>query len=542
MTLKSLLPHFSCRTARIPRGPVALVVVALLAAAPRPTGAQQERVETPQTWFDDGRAALAEALALPRREGRARNVVLVVGDGMGLSTVAAARILEGQQRGQRGEENRLAFEDLPYVALSKTYSVNQQVADSAPTMTALITGVKTNDGILSLDQRAIRQDHTSARGRELRTLLEMAEDAGKATGIVSTARITHATPAATYAHAVERDWEDDSQLSDAARTAGYPDIARQLIDFSHGNGIEVALGGGRQHFLPETMTDPEYGNAKGQRKDGRNLAAEWAAQRPGGQWIWNRAQFDAVDPATTTHLLGLFEPSHMQYEHDRPGDAAGEPSLSEMASKALDVLSRDAQGFFLLIEGGRIDHAHHAGNAYRALTETIELSNTVRAVLSRVNLDDTLVIVTADHSHVLTFAGYPRRGNPILGKVIGNEDDGSPSTAFDVDLLGRPYTTLSYANGPGFPGATDQQGAGPKHFVHAPRAVNPYTDGRPRLSFVDTTAPDYLQESMVPLAGETHGGEDVAIYATGPWAHLFHGVHEQHYVFHVMSHALGLSR
>ena len=114
-----------------------------------------------------------------------------------------------------------------------------------------------------------------------------------------------------------------------------------------------------------------------------------------------------IDAKKTKHLLGLFEPSHMQYEFDRPKDTAGEPSLSEMTSKAIDILSNNKKGFFLMVEAGRIDHAHHEGNAFRALRDAIELSNAVRTAQNKVDLKDTLIIVTADHSHTMSFSGYP---------------------------------------------------------------------------------------------------------------------------------------
>src|SRR5205085_580566 len=117
--------------------------------------------------------------------------------------------------------------------------------------------------------------------------------------------------------------------------------------------------------------------ATGRRKDGRDLTAEWAA-RAGSSFVWNKAQFDAIDPSTTKHLLGLFERSHMEYEADRAKDTAGEPSLAELTAKAIDVLSKSDQGFFLMVEGGRIDHAHHAGNARRALEDAIALSEAVK--------------------------------------------------------------------------------------------------------------------------------------------------------------------
>ena len=225
--------------------------------------------ESPEQWFGDGRRAVNLSKKLEPNNNRARNVILFVGDGMGISTVTAARILEGQLRGENGEENRLSFEKFPYLALSKTYSVNQQTSDSAPTMTAMVTGIKTKDGLISVNQDVIRGDYATVAGNELTTILEIAEKRGKSTGVVSTTRITHATPAACYAHTADRDWEDDSNLPLDAKTADFPDIARQLVEFPFGDGLEVALGGGRTRFLPNTTEDPEDAGTFGEREDGR---------------------------------------------------------------------------------------------------------------------------------------------------------------------------------------------------------------------------------------------------------------------------------
>ena len=112
-------------------------------------------------------------------------------------------------------------------------------------------------------------------------LFEQAEQRGLATGLVTTTHVTHATPACLYAHAPERSWEDDGRLPDEARQADFPDIARQLLEWPHGDGLDVVLGGGRRHFLPKDRTDPEHADSRGMRRDGRDLAAEWAARPPG---------------------------------------------------------------------------------------------------------------------------------------------------------------------------------------------------------------------------------------------------------------------
>jgi alkaline phosphatase len=486
---------------------------------------------TPKQWFEQGRDQVQRSAEVRQRLGAAKNVILIVGDGMGVSTVTAARILEGQQRGNPGEENLLSFENFPNVALSKTYSVNQQTSDSAPTMTAMVTGYKSNDGYLSVDHLIGEREANAeiVAKHSVQTILEQFELLGRSTGIVSTARITHATPAATYAHTPVRDWESDAELPAGATVK---DIARQLIEFPIGNGLEVALGGGRTQFYPNTVADPEYNTRFGGRKDGRNLTTAWTARSAGHQYVWNKAQFDAINPSNTSNLLGLFERSHMQFEADRATDPAGEPSLTEMSMKALDFLSRNQSGYFLMVEAGRIDHAHHAGNAYRALNDTIEMSNAVRAIAARVDLNETLIIVTADHSHVMTIAGYPKRGNPILGKMIypGESTPGK-------DMLGLPYTTLSYANGPGYLGASNTQAEGIKTFPHSPSTVQAARNGRVDLSTINTADKNYLQEATVPMSSETHAGEDVAIYAIGPMSHLVRGVMEQNAIFHVMAKA-----
>src|SRR5262245_29992575 len=220
-------------------------------------------------------AAKAHVAALAKQGGgkarRAKNVILFVGDGMGIATVTASRIFEGQRKGQSGEDNRLSFEEFPQLALVRTFSANQQVSDSAPTATAMVTGWHANDGALSVGPEVAENEADAARVAPYahQTILELAESRGLSTGVVSTARITHATPASNYAHTPNRDWEYAGQLP---ATATLPDIAAQLVQRQKtGNGIEVVLGGGRSALLDTGTADPEYTNERGARRDGRNL-------------------------------------------------------------------------------------------------------------------------------------------------------------------------------------------------------------------------------------------------------------------------------
>lgn len=479
--------------------------------------------------------------SLATLKGKAKNIILFVGDGMGVSTVTAARILEGQNQGKAGEEHNLSFDQFPFAGLSKTYNVDAQTPDSAGTMTAMVTGVKTDVGVIGVDEDIQRGNCATAKGNELVTALELAEIAGLSTGVVSTARITHATPASTYAKSADRNWEDVSDMPAEAVAAGCKDIADQLVNFEQNlearyngldvNGIEVVMGGGRRHFLPKdaTFNSPDASSTvEGDRTDGRDLTAEWKNQYSTGAYIYDQNGFDAINTETTTHLFGLFNESHMQYEADRKNDKAGEPSLEAMTEKAIQILDNNSKGYFLSIESGRIDHGHHAGSAYNALTDTIEFEQAIAKAVEMTNSEDTLIIVTADHSHVFTIAGYPKRGNPILGKVvsIGKTD---ASLASD----GMPYTTLGYTNGRGHInlGSETNADAGYGQEINT---------GRHDLTDIDTTTPGFHQEALVPRSSETHAGEDVGIYAMGPGAHLVSGTNEQSVIFHIMDYAADL--
>lgn len=443
----------------------------------------------------------------------AQNVVFFLGDGMGISTITAARIFAGQQQGAQGEEFDLAFDRFDNVALIKTYNTDSQVPDSAGTITAIMAGEKTRIGVVGVGASVERDDCEAALANSLPSIAEMAEARGLKTGIVTTAKVTHATPAGSYAHAPNRNWEDSASMPAEAKAAGCTDIAQQLLDTPHGDGPDVILGGGRAHFLPNTEMDPEYSDKSGKRDDGRNLIEQWLQAKPGREYVWNRSDFLALQEQRAKQrsqgqVMGLFEPSHMQFEADRASDPAGEPSLLEMTQFALAEMQKSEQGYFLLIEAGRIDHAHHGSNAHRALGDTVALSEAVQWVVDHVDLRDTLVLVTADHSHTMTISGYPRRGNPILGLV-----ETQPGQ-LAKDATGLPYTTLSYANGSG------------------------YKKRRPDLTEVDTTAVNYQQLGTIPMYSETHAGEDVAAFAVGVNADKVRGVMEQNALFEVMHGAL----
>ena len=491
-------------------------------------------------WFTDAQSKIEQKLEV-NNKFKAKNVILFVGDGMGVSTLTAARILKGQNAGELGEEGYLTFEEFPHSALVKTYNVDAQTPDSAGTMTAMMSGLKTDVGVIGVDEDIERGNCATVAGNEVVTALELAEIKGLSTGVISTARITHATPAATYAKSADRNWEDVSDMPEDAVTAGCTDIADQLVNFESNlearfsgidvDGIEVGMGGGRRHFLPK---DEAFNSAdavssvEGDRTDDRDLTSEWQQMYENGVYVIDQAGFDAIDTETTERVFGLFNESHMQYEADRANDIAGEPSIAEMTEKAINILDNNDKGFFLMVESGRIDHGHHAGSAYNALTDTLAFEAAVKAAYENTNPEETLILVTADHSHVFTIAGYPKRGNPILGKVVNVGSD-EPATAAD-DM---PYTTLGYTNGLG------HQNLGTETDADAVYAYDANT-GRVDLTNIDTTASGYHQEALIPLGSETHAGEDISLHATGPGSQLVQGVVEQNVVFHLINQALDL--
>ncbi|KAI5101194.1 intestinal-type alkaline phosphatase precursor, partial [Silurus meridionalis] len=455
--------------------------------------------EDPRFWNIKGKEAIISALSLKPNVHRAKNLILFLGDGMGISTVTAARILKGQLAGKNGEETLLTMDRFPHLALSKTYNVDQQMPDSAGTATAYLCGVKANYGTLGLSAAARRSQCSTAKGNEVKSVLHRARAAGKSVGIVTTTRVQHASPGANYAHVADRDWYSDAQLPASASTEGCKDIAYQLV---HNTDINVILGGGRQYMLPKETQDPEYPTVTGDRTDKTNLINEWLKNKTNAHYVWNKAELNAVDERNTDYLMGLFEPKDNRYELKRNKDT--DPSLTEMMEKAIKILSKNPKGFYLFVEdNGRIDHGHHDSEAKHALYEAVEFDRAIARAAELTSELDTLTVVTADHSHVFTFGGNSPRGNPVMGLSSKSGTDK------------KPFTTTLYGNGPGY-------------------IAN---KTRPDLNYTITNETGYVQQSAVPLSSETHGSEDVAIFAKGPMSHLFHSVQEQSYIAHAMAFA-----
>ncbi|OQR66555.1 alkaline phosphatase [Tropilaelaps mercedesae] len=458
-------------------------------------------------WLEDATKTMNEKLAQITNMGVAKNVVFFIGDGMGMSTVTAGRIYKGQRRGASGEEAQLDFEKFPYTGFSKTYSVDKQTADSAASGTAYLCGVKTNVGLLGLTSKVRRGDCTEAVKREnqVQSLLAWAQANGKWTGLVTTDSVTGASPAAGYAHSADRKFTHSVPKGCHAN-----DIAAQLLHGDTGSRLRVIYGGGRDDFLPtklrpksERMIDGDQLpiNAEGKREDGRNLIEEYLSRHTEDDtraaFIWTREHLDQVeDPRySADYVLGLFAKERMAYALDTlygNDTASDEPSLSEMTLSAIKMLSKAPRGFVLFIEGANIDAAHHVNLAAHALEEVYQMDKAVRVATKFLSPKNSLLVVSADHSHPFTMNGYANRGKSIIGKV---ESGG--------------HSILSYFSGPG--GICE---AGPRYELTG-----------------------NLYPSMMNLSKGVHSGEDVPIFAMGPWAHLFVGVVEQSYLPYAIAYA-----
>ncbi|TFW32913.1 alkaline phosphatase [Massilia horti] len=445
-----------------------------------------------------------------------KNVIFFLGDGMGMTTMTAARIYSV------GEDGDLTMDTLPETAFVKTFSNDSQVTDSAPSMAAYMTGVKMNNEVISMSSDTVAIDPGldingnklanncgSKNGAPVSTLLELAKAKGWSAGVVTTTRITHATPAATYSHICHRDLENDIAAALVPGGAGYNSALGTA-------GIDVILGGGSQFFTPFA--------GGGKRSDGRDLIAEL---KKSYTYASNAAEFNAIDPAKVDRIAGLFTSSHMSYDLDR--DPAKEPSLADMTTKAMDVLSKNKKGYFLMVEGGRIDHALHETTAKKALQDTVAFDNAIKAAIAKAKVTDpdlknTLIVVTADHDHTLVLNGYAKRtgktaaGNAGVLGVVKNYVTG----AVEKDADGAPYTIIGFGNG--------------EHRTQGSRAANASLDESV------TGANTYHQEAAIRVGAgnETHGGTDVFLGAIGMGSDTFLGTIDNTKVNSLVKAAAGL--
>ena len=304
----------------------------------------------------------------------AANTILLIGDGMGPEVIELAKDYASViEKRQLWIEKVISEGNL---ALVHTPPLGKLVTDSAAAATALATGQKTVNEAVSV----------TPQGKALPTILEMARNRLRSTGIVTTTRLTHATPACFAAHGVDRDSESN--------------LAEQMLEA----GVDVMMGGGMQYWIPGGEVPPETvrlsaaagAGAKSEREDNINLLGR--AAEAGYKLVSN--QNELLGAGKADRLLGLFAASHLPYALDRRlDDAANVPSLAEMTEKAIEILSKNKGGFFLMVEGGRIDHAAHNNDAAAMIADMIDFDAAVGVAYAFAKKDPrTVIFITADHA------------------------------------------------------------------------------------------------------------------------------------------------
>jgi alkaline phosphatase len=340
----------------------------------------------------------------PAQGAEPKNVILLIGDGMGPEAVGLAVYYN---RFMNGMDKRLNMERLMAAGNTGyclTYQYGTVVTDSASAATALASGVKTRDAIIGKDHE----------GRAMKSIVDIARQMGKSAGVISNTRLTHATPAAFYASVIHRDMENE--------------IAAQLIDRGD---LTVALSGGAQHFIPAGMKVEDHPDLKGidkkagwggsRRKDSRDLIAE--AKNKGYAFAANDKEFLALDAQKTDKVLGLFAASGFPSAIDRqPQHQTGVPTLSQLTEKSLEILKNNPRGFFLMVEGGQVDWVEHGNDVASVLHEMLEFDQAIGLVMAFAEKNpDTLVIVTADHDTGGLAIAYSNYNPPAPIKLPSGE-------------------------------------------------------------------------------------------------------------------------
>jgi len=459
---------------------------------------------------------------------RAKNVILFVGDGLSPAHRVAARLLsKGIQEGRAG--GKLAIDDMPQMALVSTAGSDSIITDSANAASAYATGHKA-----AVNAMGVYADRTPdpLDDPKVETLASLAKrKLGLSIGIVTNTEVEDATPAAVIAH--------------TRRRAAYDDIVAQF----YAAQPDVLMGGGAAYFLPKA--------ANGKRKDDIDYLAKF---RDAGYAVaTNATDLDATSKTGSRKLLGLFAPGNMDGVLDRRFLKGGgvaknpdQPDLTQQVAVALDVLSKNDAGFFLMVESGLIDKYAHALDMERAVYDTIMLDNAVRQTRdwAKARGDDTLILVVADHNHPNALVGTVRddlaEGDEVpLRERIGvyeragfpnypaPDPDGYPERVdvsrrlaiFSASLPDHYETLRPKLDGPNQP---TEAGDKPGTFK-----ANDKYKGVPGAVLRIGNLPAMMNASV-------HSGEDVILTAAGPGSDRVRGSLENTDVFRVMADALGL--
>ncbi|MFA5901965.1 MAG: alkaline phosphatase, partial [Hyphomicrobium sp.] len=478
-------------------------------------------------------------------QGRlAKNVILLIGDGLSIAHRTAARMLsKGIREGRYGGD--LAMDDMPHMALVSTSGMDSIVTDSANSISAYTTGHKSCVNAIGVYCARNR----SALGHpNVETIAELAKrKLGLAVGVVTDTEIEDATPAGMVAHVRKR--------------ANYDDIVRMFYTLRP----DVVLGGGRRNFLPA-------GDGRGKRKDGQDFIRKF--EDAGYAFVDTATELAAVAAKPeTTQLLGLFNDGNIDGPLDRKFLKKGtvdkfpnQPDLTDQMRAALEVLSRSKDGFLLLVEAGRIDKYSHSLDWERAVYDTIMLDNVVKQAKDfATDRGDTLVIVVPDHAHPVSIIGtyddakgeqlrdrlqtYASAGFPNYPPA---DRDGYPETV-DVSrrlaMVFAAYPDYCDSGRPYLAGENEPTAPAPSEAAAAPQqsAAIPAT-----TQAIDTPVAVANEKYCMPGAARkvgnlpftaragVHAADDVVLTAMGPGADVLHGRVDNTFVFHAMARALGL--
>lgn len=459
---------------------------------------------------------------------KVKNIIFFLGDGMTIANRTSARVLsKGIVQGKY--QGKLAFDEMPYTAMIGTSGADSLLTDSANSMSAYMTGHKSS--VNALGVYASRATDNLAHPK-VETIAELIKRKTKmSVGIVSDAEIEDATPAALVAHTRRR---ADKQY-----------IADQLFQ----QNIDVILGGGSAYFLPQT-------EKKSKRKDNNNLVRLF--KNDGYEYATTKTELLSVGSnPSTKKLLGLFHDDNMDGSYDRfiskkntVAEYPDQPDLTDMTKTALNVLSKNPNGFFLMVEAGLIDKFNHPLDWERAAFDTIMLSNTVQIAKEyAANHPDTLIVVTPDHTH--------------SGSIIGVIDDARKGALREKvgTYAEAGFPNYPKANSQGYPESIDvprrmvfQYGSYPDHY----ETMRPKLDGsfvpavKEKDSKVYVANPKYKEQfedaylvsGNIPAGGDAgvHTADDGVLNAMGPTGDAFKGFLDNTEVFKNLVNALGLGR
>lgn len=401
----------------------------------------------------------------------AKNAIFYIVDGMGPAQVTGARLYKG------GPEARLTLETLPVTGFVRTYSSNDFVTDSASAATAYASGVRTFNRSIGMSDPDLDPTGTS---RPLSNLAERAKQAGKSVGIVTTARVTHATPAAFFSQVSHRNEEEA--------------IALQLLEAKH---IDLLIGGGRGFFKPISEG--------GRRKDQRSLLDDFNER--GMTVIQDYERLQAIPVSDSQRpIMALLEEDHLPYEDERQDHQL---SLADLVEIAINHLEKNPKGYLLIVEPARVDHAAHMNWARHVFEEMLAFDLALERSLARSSAKDTLIVVTADHeTGGLALNGYASYSAASGVSLLKNHTRDFARSEFN-------HGFISWASGPGYdsPQLVDES---VRHFRH--KAAYP-----------------------APRGSAYHTAVDVGVFARGPGMNLFQGFQDNTDIAHRLVQILELS-